>query len=186
MDVERVLRRGLVRVGGCFATALDGAFGSEDAALHNPYTHLPTNKGILYYNQQAVNQFVRRANRAGLQVAVHAIGDAAFDQAVQAFSEALADHARTDHRHIIIHACMPTERGLEKAARLALCIAAQPAFNAWPLEPAGYLTRILGARAAPESNRNHAPHGPDSRGRVRRTMHDTQSTRGHTRGLPAP
>jgi predicted amidohydrolase YtcJ len=147
MDIERVLRRGLPRVGGCFATALDGSFGSEDAALHQPYTHAPTNRGILFYDQQTVTDFVRCANRAGLQVALHAIGDAAFDQAVQAFADALADHARSDHRHIIIHACLPTERGLDTAARLGLCIAAQPAFNEWALEPTKHLSHILGRRA---------------------------------------
>jgi hypothetical protein len=147
MDVGRVLKRGLSRIGGCFAAALDGAFGSEDAALREPYTHLPTSRGILFYDQQTVTNFVRRANRAGLQVAVHAIGDAAFDQAVQAFADALADHARSDHRHIIIHACLPTERGLDMAAKLGLCIAVQPAFNEWALEPADYLARILGRRA---------------------------------------
>jgi predicted amidohydrolase YtcJ len=147
MDIERVLRRSLPRVGGCFATALDGAFGSEDAALHEPYAHAPMNHGILFYNQQTVNDFVRRANRAGLQIALHAIGDAAFDQAVQAFADALADHARSDHRHIIIHACLPTERGLDMAAKLGLCIAAQPVFNEWVLEPDEYLAHILGGRA---------------------------------------
>jgi predicted amidohydrolase YtcJ len=147
MDIERVLRRGMPRVGGCFATALDGAFGSQDAALNEPYANAPMNRGILYYNQQTVSDFVRRANRAGLQVAMHAIGDAAFDQAVQAFADALDDHRRSDHRHIIIHGCLPTRRGLETAARLGLCIATQPAFNDWALEPAEYLTQILGPRA---------------------------------------
>jgi predicted amidohydrolase YtcJ len=147
MDIERVLRRGMPRVGGCFATALDGAFGSQDAALNEPYTNAPMNRGILYYNQQTVSDFVRRANRAGLQVAMHAIGDAAFDQAVQAFADALADHHRSDHRHIIIHGCLPTKHSLETAAKLGLCIATQPAFNHWALEPAEYLTQILGPRA---------------------------------------
>ena len=36
MDIARVQRRGLPRIGGCFATALDGSFGSEDAALLDP------------------------------------------------------------------------------------------------------------------------------------------------------
>lgn len=33
MDVKKVRKRHLLRVGGCFATALDGCFGSKDAAL---------------------------------------------------------------------------------------------------------------------------------------------------------
>jgi predicted amidohydrolase YtcJ len=147
MAVDQVLRRGLPRIGGCFTAALDGAFGSQDAALNEPYANSKDNRGVLYYDQKTVSQFVRDANRAGLQVAVHAIGDAAFDQAVQAFADALADHSRRDHRHIIIHACLVTQRGLDTAAKLGLCIAAQPAFNEWELEPTGYLTQILGERA---------------------------------------
>ena len=88
------------------------------------------------------------AEGAGLQISLHAIGDAAFDQAVTAFARALARKPRRDHRHTIIHACLPTARGLEKAAELGLCISAQPAFNDWPLEPMGYLKGILGERAS--------------------------------------
>jgi predicted amidohydrolase YtcJ len=147
MDCQKVLKRKLPRVGGCFATALDGCFGSVDAALHEPYTNDPHNKGILFYTQEKVDAFVKEANRAHLQVEMHAIGDAAFDQAVNAFAAALQDYPREDHRHSIIHACLPTPESLEKAARLSLGIAAQPAFIHWPLEPLEYLENIMGARA---------------------------------------
>jgi predicted amidohydrolase YtcJ len=79
---------------------------------------------------------------------MHAIGDAAFEQAVTAFERALAGRPRRDHRHTIIHACLPTKRGLEKAAELGLCVSAQPAFNDWSLETQSYLVSILGERAA--------------------------------------
>jgi hypothetical protein len=147
MDVQKVLKRKLPRIGGCFATALDGCFGSVDAALNDPYANDAQNKGVLFYNQEKVNEFVREANRANLQIEMHAIGDAAFDQAVNAFETALKDYPRADHRHAIIHACLPTEQGLEKAATLGLGIAAQPAFIHWTLEPLEYLERILGDRA---------------------------------------
>ncbi len=146
LEVEKVLKRKLPRIGGCFATALDGCFGSMDAALTEPYLSNPVNRGILFYHQEDVNNFVKKANRAHLQVAMHAIGDAAFNQAINAFDEALKDYPRADHRHIIIHACLPTEEGLEKAAKLGLGIAAQPAFIRWNLEPPEYLENILGSR----------------------------------------
>lgn len=147
LDVRKVQKRKLPRIGGCWATALDGSFGSVDAALIEPYSDDPANKGVLFYQQEAVNAFVKKANRAHLQIAIHAIGDAAFDQAVDALEAALKDYTREDHRHIIIHACLPTDAGLEKAARLGIGIAAQPAFIHWPLEPMEYLEKILGARA---------------------------------------
>ena len=147
MDVDRVLRRRLPRIGGCFATALDGAFGSEDGALIAPYTHHPHDRGVLYYDQQTVSEFCRRANRAGLQVAMHAIGDAAFAQAVAALKAALEDTPRGDHRHIIIHACLAAPAALEECQRLGIGIAAQSAFLDWPQEPEAYLRRLLGNRA---------------------------------------
>jgi predicted amidohydrolase YtcJ len=148
MDIAKARRRGLPRIGGCFATALDGCFGSVDAALLEPYSNDAANRGILFYPQEEVDAFVARAEEAGLQAALHAIGDAAFEQALTAFERALAGKPRRDHRHTIIHACLPSPRGLERAAGLGLCVSAQPAFNDWPLEPQAYLEGILGDRAA--------------------------------------
>jgi len=147
MDTAKARRRGLPRIGGCFATALDGCFGSVDAALLQPYADNPGNSGILYYPQARVDAFVLQAEEAGLQVALHAIGDAAFEQAVGAFERALAGRPRRDHRHTIIHACLTTRSGVERAAHLGLCVSAQPAFNDWKLEPQTYLDGILGPRA---------------------------------------
>ncbi len=78
---------------------------------------------------------------------MHAIGDAAFDQAVHALSAALKDNPREDHRHTIIHACLPTKEGLEKCAELGIAIALQPSFIHWNLEPLEYIESIMGDRA---------------------------------------
>jgi predicted amidohydrolase YtcJ len=147
MDTAKVVKRHLPRVGGCFATALDGCFGSQDAALTAPYAAYPTSRGILYYGDRQLTDFVTNANRLGLQVQLHAIGDAAFDQAVRAFESALSDTPRNEHRHTIIHACLPTRLGLERCACLGIGIATQPIFLNWPEEPLAYLERLLGNRA---------------------------------------
>jgi predicted amidohydrolase YtcJ len=147
MDVAKVLRRKLPRIGGCFATALDGCFGSEDAALLEPYTNNPANRGVLFYGDETVQTFVKKANRAGLQVSMHAIGDAAVVQAVNAIDAALQDYPRQDHRHVVIHASLAPRRELERMARLGICVAAQPALLDWPQEPLEYSRHILGSRA---------------------------------------
>ncbi|HBP37479.1 MAG TPA: metal-dependent hydrolase with the TIM-barrel fold protein [Clostridiales bacterium] len=146
MDIAKVLRRKLPRIGGCFATALDGCFGSEDAALLEPYTNDSQNRGVLFYTDSQVTEFVKAANRANLQVSLHAIGDAAFVQALNAIEAALQDFPREDHRHIIIHASLATREGLERVARLGIGIAMQPALLDWPQEPPEYQRHILGPR----------------------------------------
>ncbi|MHB8909488.1 MAG: amidohydrolase [Syntrophales bacterium] len=147
MDVGKVKRRKLPRVGGCFATALDGCFGSEDAALNTPYANNTGNRGILFHPDHEVIAFAKKANREGLQIEMHAIGDAAFDQAVMAIEAALKDFPREDHRHGIIHACLPSDGGLKRCAALGIQIPLQPAFLRWNLEPLEFLETILGDRA---------------------------------------
>lgn len=151
MDVSKVTRRKLPRIGGCFACALDGCFGSADAALNEPYSGefaASAGSGVLYYDDETVRAFAKRANRAGLQIQMHAIGDRAFFQAATAIEAALADFPREDHRHTIIHACMADSRALDICAREGIVIAAQPAFIRWDAEPLDYLERLLGPRAA--------------------------------------
>ena len=146
MSLKKVLKRKLTRVGGCFENALDGCFGSEDAALRDPYTNNQNNKGVLFYSQEDVDRFVIEANREHLQVALHAIGDAAVDQALTAFEAALDDYPRSDHRHIIIHGDLMDEGAIEKAAALGIHIAVQTPFLFWDQEPESYLESILGER----------------------------------------
>lgn len=77
LDVNKAVKRKLPRIGGCFETALDGCFGSMDAALLSPYENT-SDCGVLYYSDEKVTEFCKAANRAGLQIEMHAIGDKAF------------------------------------------------------------------------------------------------------------
>jgi predicted amidohydrolase YtcJ len=148
MKVKKVLRRKFQCIGGCFATALDGCFGSEDAALLQPYANNPQNKGILYYNQDEVNEFVKKANRAGLQIAMHAIGDAAVEQLLTAYQVAHKDFPREDPRHIIIHADLLNREMIMRASDLNLYVALQTPFLYWEQEPMEYIESIIGDRAS--------------------------------------
>ncbi len=146
MDTEKVIKRGLTRIGGCFETALDGCFGSKDASLLTPYEN-SNDCGVLYYSDEKVTEFCKKANRAGLQIEMHAIGDRAFNQATRALKAALDDYPREDHRHTIIHACLPTEEGIEICKKYNISLSVQTAFIDWRQEPDEYLKEILGARS---------------------------------------
>ncbi len=152
MDVRVALKRKLPRIGGCFQCALDGCFGSHDAALNDPYTDAEGGKGVLYYSDEKVTAFCKEANRAGLQIELHAIGDRAFDQAARALKAALDDHPRSDHRHGIIHCCLPTAEGMDICAAYQIQMPVQSAFINWKQEPDEYLESILGPDRARRLN----------------------------------
>lgn len=145
MNIKVATRRKLPRIGGCFECALDGCFGSHDAAMLKPYSDDEGSNGVLYYSDEKVTEFCKVANREGLQIEMHAIGDKAFDQATRALKTALDDYPRKDHRHGIIHDCLPTEEGIQICKEYGILMPVQSAFINWKQEPDVYLKSILGA-----------------------------------------
>ncbi len=151
MDVGVARVRRLPRIGGCFANALDGCFGSADAALIEPYIGTDDH-GVLYYTDEQVIDFCRAAHDAGLQIEMHAIGDAAFDQATRCLKAAIDANPRADHRHGIIHDCLPTQEGIEICAAYGIQMPMQTSFIGWPQEPDSYLQELLGPERAARLN----------------------------------
>lgn len=144
LDIKTATSRKLPRIGGCFECALDGCFGSHDAAMIDAYSDEIGGNGVLYYSDEKVIDFCKKANRAGLQIEMHAIGDKAFDQATRALKAALDDHPRQDHRHGIIHDCLPTEEGMKICQAYHIQLPMQSAFDNWKQEPPEYTEKLLG------------------------------------------
>lgn len=144
MNINVAKIRKLPRIGGCFESALDGCFGSHDAAMLEPYADAEGGQGVLYYSDEKVIEFCKAANRAGLQIEMHAIGDKAFQQATRALKAALDDYPRADHRHGIIHDCLPTEEGIRICKEYGILMPVQSAFIDWKQEPNSYLESIMG------------------------------------------
>ena len=83
---------------------------------------------------------------------MHAIGDAAFDQATRALKAALDDYPREDARHGIIHDCLPTEEGIASCAEYGIQMPMQTSFISWAQEPDSYLEKLLGSERAGRLN----------------------------------
>ncbi len=64
----------------------DGALGSRGAALREPYSDDPGTRGLLLTPPDALRERIRMVARAGLQPAVHAIGDRACAGVLEAFA----------------------------------------------------------------------------------------------------
>ena len=63
----------------------DGALGSRGAAMIEPYSDDPENRGLPFWTQDELNAMVEKANGMGFQVGIHAIGDLGNRMALDAF-----------------------------------------------------------------------------------------------------
>ncbi len=82
----------------------DGALGSRGAAMKEPYSDDPGNRGLLFYDQEELNKMVLKAVGKGYQTNIHAIGDRANDVVLNAFEKAKEEYGDQGLRHRIEHA----------------------------------------------------------------------------------
>jgi predicted amidohydrolase YtcJ len=144
VEVDRVVDLGLPRIGGCLL--VDGSLGSHTAALFQPYSDRPGWQGVLYFDDDELFDFIRRAHRANLQVAMHAIGDAAIERLLNAYERVLRRYPPREHRHRIEHFLLPTGDQIDRAAQLGLCVGMQPAFQYLWGGAEGMIWQRLGAQ----------------------------------------
>ncbi len=145
-EVEKVRELGLPRIGGCLL--VDGSIASHTAALTAPYTDNPDTEGVLYFSDQELQTFIREAHLSGLQVSMHAIGDRAIEQILTAYQVVLEQYPRPDHRHRIEHFLLAQPCHIQRASRLGLNIAMQPAFlHFWQGRKNLYVDRLGPERA---------------------------------------
>jgi predicted amidohydrolase YtcJ len=106
--------------------AMDGALGSRGAALLEPYNDEPNMHGLMQYSPEELQQLFLPLHRAGFQIAVHAIGDAANRLCLDAFAAIQAVAPRQDARHRIEHAQVVAAADLERFALLQVIPSIQP------------------------------------------------------------
>ncbi len=107
---------------------IDGSTSAPTAAMFEPYESRPGDTGILCYTPEQVEAMMIKANRAGYQCTVHAVGDRAVDVMVTAIEKALADTPREDHRHRIEHCGFINEELAERIRKLGIVVVPQPGF----------------------------------------------------------
>jgi predicted amidohydrolase YtcJ len=132
-DLDSVRALGLRRIGGCHACALDGDVDVRTAALLEGYADDAAEFGSLYHNDASLSGFVLAAHHAGLQIAFHAVGDRAVDQALRMYEAAQASVSRPDARHRIEHAQLLAPDHPARVRAVGGVVSLQPAFNhVWP------------------------------------------------------
>lgn len=123
IELSRRPEHGGVRVIG-IKLVLDGVIDACTAAMNQPYTD-GTNAEPIWPLEQA-KAVVAAADAAGLQVALHAIGDAASDLALDAIEHAVAVNGDRPRRHRIEHLEYTSPETPARMARLGVTASMQP------------------------------------------------------------
>lgn len=106
---------------------LDGGMQVETARMTVPYEGTD-NIGVWRQDPGFMVEATVDGHCAGWQMALHAIGDAAIDLAIEAFEKAQARMPRADARHRIEHGGVIRDDQLERIARLGVTVVSQPSF----------------------------------------------------------
>ncbi|HEX8692406.1 MAG TPA: amidohydrolase [Longimicrobium sp.] len=114
-----------LRIGMLKAYA-DGTLGSRTAAMLEPFSDDPSTRGLPQHTDAELDSLVTAADAAGLQVIIHAIGDAANRQVLDAFERAARANGPRERRHRIEHAQVLDRADIPRFRRLGVLASMQP------------------------------------------------------------
>lgn len=107
----------------------DGSLGSSTAYFFEPYTDDPRTRGLLHgqmFPEGVMEKRILAAEKAGLQVAIHAIGDRANAIILDIFEKAVAQGGARDRRFRIEHAQHLRPADIARFGRLGIVASVQP------------------------------------------------------------
>jgi hypothetical protein len=96
--------------------------------MTQPYADDSSTTGIPIFTQEELDKLVMIAHKAGMQIAVHGIGDGIMHMIVKSLEKALLENPAKDHRHGIVHAQITDLELMEKFKEMDLIAYIQPIF----------------------------------------------------------
>ncbi|MFL5460957.1 MAG: amidohydrolase, partial [Gemmatimonadales bacterium] len=105
---------------------VDGSLGSTTALFYEPYNDAPQTSGLLVNPEDSLRSWIGSADSAGLQVAVHAIGDRANGLLLDIYDSVGRAHGPRDRRFRIEHAQHLRRQDIGRIARLGVIASMQP------------------------------------------------------------
>ncbi len=111
---------------GLMKAYADGTLGSRTAYMLEPFSDDASTRGIARIAPATLDSLVALADANGLQVAIHAIGDAANRMALDAIERAENANGRRDARHRIEHAQVVDQADIPRFKQLGVIASMQP------------------------------------------------------------
>jgi len=105
---------------------LDGVLDSHTAVMSEDYADRPGWRGEPMFEAPFFNDLCARADAAGLQIAVHSIGDGATQMVLDAYAAARTRNGTRDSRHRIEHLQVVREADVDRLKALDVIPSMQP------------------------------------------------------------
>lgn len=104
----------------------DGSLGSHTAAMLEPYTDKPGDKGLNVTPLKDLYNYVSGADKAGLQVMIHAIGDRGNREILDIYEKVMSEDGPRDRRFRIEHAQHIHPNDIPRFGKLGVIASMQP------------------------------------------------------------
>jgi predicted amidohydrolase YtcJ len=130
---------------GLLKAFVDGSLGSHTAAMLEPFSDAPTDTGFFVTDPDTMLARVRAADAAGLQLAIHAIGDRAIRTQLDIFATVAREHGPRDRRWRIEHAQHIHPDDIARFAGLGVIASMQP-YHA--IDDGRWAEKVIGAERA--------------------------------------
>jgi predicted amidohydrolase YtcJ len=105
---------------------VDGSLGSTTAWFYRPYDDAPQTSGLTMADPAILARQIQTADRAGLQVTIHAIGDRANDWLLDTYQRVAGEDGARDRRFRIEHAQHLAPAAIARFAKLGVIPSMQP------------------------------------------------------------
>ncbi len=115
----------MLRVGGLKGFA-DGSLGSTTAWFFEPYLDAPNTSGLASDEIPNMYERVSAADKAGLQILIHAIGERANDEILDIFERVTRENGERDRRFRIEHAQHLRREDIPRFGKLNVIASMQP------------------------------------------------------------
>lgn len=136
---------------GAIKGMLDGTVDAKTAAMFEPYVGSSTS-GIPFWESEELNQTVALYDREGFQILLHAIGDRAIRQALDAFEFAAKQNGTSGRRHRVEHVEVPALADLPRFQQLGVIASTQALFASPDATTLDNYAPLLGPERASRSN----------------------------------
>ncbi|MFV0625310.1 amidohydrolase [Sphingomonas sp. ac-8] len=114
-----------VRWGGLKCVS-DGSLGARTARFHEPYADAADQRGVWATSVEDMREWIPAADKAGLAIAAHAIGDEANDVVLDIFADTVRRNGARDRRFRIEHAQHLAPGAVRRMAAQGIIASVQP------------------------------------------------------------
>jgi len=111
---------------GCLKGFVDGSLGSHTAVFFDDYVGKKGDKGFFINSRNDLYDWISEADKAGLHIMVHAIGDSANHVLLNIFEQTIKENGERDRRFRIEHAQHLHTKDITRFAELGIIASMQP------------------------------------------------------------